>query len=90
MFLNHSFCFRAEKDAKKKGTILIKEFEKSKREIEKEKKKMERELLKEKLQSVCDRCFPLFLLYIFLSKTPLSNVNIFRLKVVLSILMSHK
>ncbi|CAO2832616.1 unnamed protein product [Amaranthus hypochondriacus] len=41
----------AEKDAKKKGTILIKEFEKSKREIEKEKKKMERELLKEKLQS---------------------------------------
>ena len=53
MFLNHSFCSRAEKDAKKKGTILIKEFEKNKREIEKETKKMERELLKEKLQSVC-------------------------------------
>ncbi|XP_074310646.1 chromatin assembly factor 1 subunit FAS1-like isoform X2 [Silene latifolia] len=41
----------AEKDAKKKGTNLIKELEKNKREAEKEKKRMDRELQKEKLQS---------------------------------------
>ncbi|XP_021772283.1 chromatin assembly factor 1 subunit FAS1-like [Chenopodium quinoa] len=41
----------AEKEAKKKESTLIKEFEKSKREVEKEKKKMDRELQKEKLQS---------------------------------------
>uniref|UniRef100_A0A803L429 Chromatin assembly factor 1 subunit FAS1 n=1 Tax=Chenopodium quinoa TaxID=63459 RepID=A0A803L429_CHEQI len=41
----------AEKEAKKKDSTLIKEFEKSKREVEKEKKKVDRELQKEKLQS---------------------------------------
>ncbi|KAH9622774.1 hypothetical protein KSS87_007370 [Heliosperma pusillum] len=39
-----------DKDAKKKGTNLIKELEKNKREAEKEKKRMDRELQKEKLQ----------------------------------------
>lgn len=41
----------AEKELKKKGTTLIKEFEKNKREVEKEKKKIDRELQKEKLHS---------------------------------------
>ncbi|KAK9705469.1 hypothetical protein RND81_07G059600 [Saponaria officinalis] len=45
------FYLRAGKEATKKGTTLIKELEKNKREAEKEKKRMERELQKEKLQS---------------------------------------
>ncbi|KAL2941401.1 Chromatin assembly factor 1 subunit FAS1 [Bienertia sinuspersici] len=43
--------YRAEKEAKKKETTLIKELEKNKREEEREKKKMDRELQKEKMQS---------------------------------------
>ncbi|KAL9234852.1 hypothetical protein vseg_009673 [Gypsophila vaccaria] len=41
----------AGKEVTKKGTTLIKELERNKREAEKEKKRMERELQKEKLQS---------------------------------------
>ncbi|XP_051121861.1 chromatin assembly factor 1 subunit FAS1 [Andrographis paniculata] len=41
----------AEKDAQRGGIMLIKQLEKSKKEMEKERKKMDRELQKEKLQN---------------------------------------
>lgn len=45
------FCCRAEKDAKREEKLLIKQLEKTKREVEKEKKRVDRESEKEKCQS---------------------------------------
>lgn len=61
-----SFLFhinRAEKEAKQKEKLLIKQLEKDKREAEKEKKKMERMLLKEKCQSVSETFPPIILFF---------------------------
>ena len=54
---------RAEKEAKQKEKLLIKQLEKDKREAEKEKKKMERMLLKEKCQSVSETFPPIILFF---------------------------
>ncbi|XP_017977661.1 PREDICTED: chromatin assembly factor 1 subunit FAS1 isoform X1 [Theobroma cacao] len=53
--LQKSGAEMAEKEAKREEKLLIKQFERNRREIEKEKKKVDRELQKEKLQNEKER-----------------------------------